>query len=68
MADNNDEAVVKPRPCARCGSTNTNADRWTTTPYSFKPAEGHLQFLCPECWKIEEAAYEAFCECGGSSH
>ena len=54
------DVELEVRPCARCGSTNTSADRWTTTPYSFKPKDGYLQFLCPECWKIEKDAYEAF--------
>jgi hypothetical protein len=42
------------------GSTDTHANIWTTRPYTFKPKPGeHLQFLCFECWKIKQEAYEA---------
>ena len=55
------EPEIKPRPCARCGSTNTNSNMWTTAPYTFKPKPGkRLQFLCFECWKIEQDAYGMF--------
>jgi hypothetical protein len=34
---------------------------WTTAPYTFKPKPGErLQFLCFECWKIEQDAYVMF--------